>query len=123
MRTWLEVIGAMWSAETVAVLGSSNLQVLKLPNAKSESVALGLCEERVSARKLEKQELRPREVRFTPSSRNSPGRATPPGVLLLLVKLKPAGRVMFAPFTIALVLLELPPTNWREPVLSFPTHL
>src|SRR5438128_5515196 len=104
MRTWLEVIGAMWSAETVAVLGSSNLQVLKLPNAKSESVALGLCEERVSARKLEKQELRPREVRFTPSSRNSPCKATPE-FLLLSVKLKPAGRLMFPPLTIALALL------------------
>src|SRR5262245_51606799 len=39
---------------------------------KSESVAVGLWEERVSAMKVEKQPFRPRAVRLTPSSRNSP---------------------------------------------------
>src|SRR5262249_31201750 len=88
MMTSLEVIG--WpllklSAMTEAWLGSCASQVSKLPRTKSESVAVGLWEERVSARKVEKQAFRPREVRFTPSSRNSPGKATFPGVLLLLV--------------------------------------
>src|ERR671923_1639238 len=44
----------------------------KLPTTKSERVAVGDWDERVSARKLEKQPLRPRAVRSTPSSRNSP---------------------------------------------------
>ena len=85
MRTWSEVIGGMSFAWTVAVLGSSNWQVLKLPITKSERVAVGLWDERVSARKLEKQPPSPRAVRSTPSSRNYPGNATFPGVLLLLV--------------------------------------
>ena len=45
------------SALTLAVLGRVALQVLKLPNVKSESVAFGVCDERVSAKKLEKQSL------------------------------------------------------------------
>src|SRR5215475_2963478 len=72
MTAWLEVIGSIPSAWTVAVLGSVAMQVLKLPSTKSESVAVGLCDERVSARKVEKQPCRPRPVRLTPSSRNSP---------------------------------------------------
>src|SRR5262245_53827986 len=44
----------------------------KLPSAKSESVAVGDWEERVSARKAEKQPFSPSAVRSTPSSRNSP---------------------------------------------------
>src|SRR5690349_11795232 len=75
MTTLLEVIG--WPllkllAWTEAWLGSITSQVLKLPSTKSERVAVGDCEERVSARKLEKQPLRPRPVRLMPSSRNSP---------------------------------------------------
>src|SRR5262245_31997711 len=98
MITSLEVIG--WpllklDAETDAVLGSCTSQLWKLPSTKSESVAVGLCDERVSATKVEKQASRPREVRLTPSSRNSPGRATFPGVLLLLVK--DQGSVTFDP--------------------------
>src|SRR5437667_1428940 len=44
----------------------------KLPVTKSDSVAVGDCEERVSARNAEKQPPKPRAVRSTPSSRNSP---------------------------------------------------
>src|SRR5262249_52131660 len=72
----LEVIGTpllKLSALTVAVLVSTTWQVSKFgPSAKSDSVADGLWEERVSARKLVKQGLRPSEVRLTPTSRNSP---------------------------------------------------
>src|SRR5262245_16525343 len=77
--TWLEVIGPMWttggprmSPWTDAPLGSCRLQVLKLPITKSDSVAVGLCDERVSAMKLAKQSPSPSAERFTPSSRNSP---------------------------------------------------
>ena len=45
----------MPSACTVAVLGRLRVQVSKLPTTKSERVAVGLWEERVSGRKLEKQ--------------------------------------------------------------------
>src|SRR5262249_55474244 len=64
--TALEVIG--WpllklDAETWAVLDRVTRQVSKFgPSTKSDSVADGLCEERVSARKLVKQALRPRDV-------------------------------------------------------------
>src|SRR4051812_40061397 len=44
----------------------------KLPITKSERVAVGLCDERVSARKAEKHPWSPSAVRSTPSSRNSP---------------------------------------------------
>src|SRR5262249_36835487 len=63
MMTVEEVIG--WpllklSALTLAVLLRVTWQVWKFgPSTKSESVADGLCEERVSARKLVKQGLRP----------------------------------------------------------------
>src|SRR5262245_24278149 len=97
------------------------MQVLKFPNAKSDSVAVGLCEERVSARKLEKQALRPRALRFTPSSRNSPaaGWWAPPllvydqgtliGALLTMANVLP---------TIGLPLLRA--TRW--PVASSPVQ-
>src|SRR5262249_9189462 len=87
------------SAWTLADLGSVNMQVSKSPITKSDSVESMLVEERVSAMKVEKQGLRPRAVRFTPTSRNSPGKATFPGVPLLLVK--DQGSVTFAPLTIA----------------------
>src|SRR5262249_22240587 len=124
--TWSEVID--WpllklSAETDAVLGSCRSQELKLPSTKSESVAVGLCDERVSAMKVEKQASQPKEVRVTPSSRNSPGRAPFPGVLLLLVK--DHGSVTFDPLTIANVLraIGLPLLRaTRLPVASSPTH-
>src|SRR5262249_34652668 len=74
------------SAGTVAVLGRTNTQPGSVPTTKSERVALRLCEERVSATKLAKQELRPRAVRLTPSSRNSPVKKSWLPVLLLLVK-------------------------------------
>src|SRR2546423_10426163 len=72
----------------------------KLPITKSERVAVGLCDERVSARKLEKQPPRPSAVRSTPSSRNSPaaGRLVPP------LSVNDQGTVMGAPLTIAKVL-------------------
>src|SRR5713226_6224953 len=72
----------------------------KLPTTKSESVAVGLWEERVSARKLEKQPLRPRAVRSTPSSRNSPAA----GCVWPLLFVYDQGSGMGAPFTIANVL-------------------
>src|SRR5258706_14773867 len=72
MIPWLEVIGSIPSALTVAVFGRSRRQVLKLPITKSDSVAVGLFDESVSARKLEKQPPSPSELRLTPSSKNSP---------------------------------------------------
>src|SRR5262249_20034322 len=121
MTTWLEVIGSMPSAWTVAVLGRSNRHVLKLPSTKSESVAVGLCDERVSARKLEKQPSIPRAVRLIPSSRNSP-RAGPE---LWLLSVKVQGTVIAAPFTIAKVLplIGLPLLRaTRPPVASSPVQ-
>src|SRR5262249_24300391 len=71
--------------------------------------------------KLEKQPPRPRAVRSTPSSRNSPWL----GVLSPLLFVYDQGcAVLRGPlFTIAKVLSALPPTNWRCPVASSPTHL
>src|SRR5262245_47838557 len=94
---WFDVIGAIPSAATVAVFGSSSRQVLKLPVTKSESVAVGLCDERVSARKLEKQPPRPSAVKSTPSSRNSPAA----GPVFLLLSKNCHGTVIGEPFTIA----------------------
>src|SRR3954451_17045399 len=116
MTTWLEVIGAMPSAWTVAVLGRSSLHVLKLPITKSERVAVGLCDERVSARKFEKQSPRPGAVRFTPSSRNSPAA----GPVFLLLSVNDHGTVIGAPLTIAKVLLGGVGTATRPPVASLP---
>src|SRR5262245_66517812 len=108
----------MPSAETVAVLGRSNRQVLKLPMTKSDKVAVGLCEERVSARKLAKQLPRPRAVRSTPSSRNSPAA----GPVLWLLSRKDHGTVMDAPLTIAKVVPAGAVTGTRLPLPSLPVH-
>src|SRR5262245_13704166 len=97
--TWFEVMGSMPSASTVAALGRSNRQVLKLPITKSERVAVGCCEDRVSARKLEKQPPSPSAVRSTPSSRNSPGA----GPVLWPLSVKDQGTEMGVPFTTAKV--------------------
>src|SRR5439155_14221079 len=121
MITWFEVIGGMPSAWTVAVLGRSSRQVLKLPITKSERVAVGDWEERVSARKLEKQLPRPRAVRLTPSSRHSPGA----GVLLWLLSVNDQGYGLGreAPLPMAKVLLGGVGTATKLPVASLPTHL
>src|SRR5438128_12467218 len=78
----------------------------KLPRTKSERVAVGDCEERVSARKLEKHPCRPKAVRSTPSSRNSPGAGLEAPLLLVYDQ----GTLMGAPLTIAKVspLMGLP---------------
>src|SRR5947208_12716234 len=99
MMTWFEMIGAMPSAWTVAVLGSASEQLLNGPSTKSESVAVGLWEERVSARKLEKQPPRPRPLRLMPSSRNSPWA----GCVSLLLFLNDHEVLIADPFTIAYV--------------------
>src|SRR5262249_37849697 len=52
--------------------GAARLHSGKLPSTKSDRVAVGLCDDRVSARKLVKQPSMPSAVRSTPSSRNSP---------------------------------------------------
>src|SRR5262245_59338217 len=98
MMTWFESTstGGL-SAWRWAVLGSGNSQFSKLPITKSESVAVGLAEERVSARKLAKQLPRPRELRFTPSSRNSPAA----GPLAPLLFVNDHGTVIGPPLTIA----------------------
>src|SRR5262245_5209299 len=118
MTTWLEVIGGMPSAWTVAVLGKSSRQVLKLPITKSDSVAVGLCDERVSARKLEKQPPSPRAVRSTPSSRNSPAA----GPVLWLLSVKDQGTEMDPEFTIANVVVPGAATCTRLPVASSPVQ-
>src|SRR3954451_24633668 len=100
MITWFDVIGAIPSAFTVAVFGKSSRQLLKLPTTKSDSVAVGLWLERVSAMKLEKHPPRPSAVRLTPSSRNSPAA----GPLFLLLFAKVHGTLIGALFTIANVL-------------------
>src|SRR5436189_2770157 len=101
MITSFDVIGSIPSALTVALLGRLRLHVLKLPITKSESVAVGLCEDRVSARKLEKQPPRPNELRFTPSSRNSPAA----GAVSRLLLINAQGVLIAEPLTIAKVLL------------------
>src|SRR5438132_210277 len=103
-------------------------QTGKLPTTKSDSVAVGDCEERVSAKNEEKQPLRPRAVRSTPSSRSSPwaNDVSP----LLLVNDQPSVDVGEA-LTIANVLPETaaqflagePSKHTSCPVLSFPDHL
>src|SRR2546423_14269420 len=86
---------------------------------KSDSVAVGLCDERVSAMKLEKQPPRPSALRFTPSSRNSPAAGCVAPLLFLYVH----GTVIGPPLTIANVLLGGVATATRPPVASSPTHL
>src|SRR5437870_8900492 len=93
----------------------------KLPTTKSDRVAVGDWDERVSARKAEKQPLRPRAVRSTPSSRNSPAA----GLLEPLLFVYDQGTLMAAPFTIAnvLPLIGLPLLRaTRLPVLSLPVQ-
>src|SRR5215212_1818098 len=91
------------------------------PMTKSDSVAVGLCEERVSARKLEKQPWRPSAVRSTPSSRNSPAA----GWFAPLLFRYDHGTVMAPLLTIANV---LPPIGLpllratRLPVASLPVQ-
>src|SRR5262245_40644365 len=97
IRTELDVIGGIPSAWTVAVLGRGNVQVLKLPMTKSDNVAVGLCDERVSAMKFEKQPPRPSAVRSTPSSRNSPAA----GPVLWLLSRKLHGTAIGPPLTTA----------------------
>src|SRR5262249_18415586 len=119
-----EVIG--WpllklDAETDAVLGSVTLQVLKLPSTKSDSVAVGLCGQRVSARNVEKQPFRPRAVRLMPSSRNSPAA----GWVCLLLLVYNHGTLIGPLLTMAKVLplIGLPLLRaTRLPVASSPTH-
>src|SRR5262249_47855519 len=118
ITTWLEVIGSMPSALTVAVLGSSNLQVLKLPITKSERVEFGAWEERVSARKLAKQAFSPRALRFTPTSRNSRGA----GPELWLLSVKDQGTVMAVLFRIPNVLFRGALSCTRLPVASSPVQ-
>src|SRR6516165_4523622 len=107
MSTWLEVMGPTWTTggpgmlyDSDAWFGSCKLQVSKLPSTKSDSVAVGLCEERVSPRKVEKQVGRPRALRFTPSSRNSPAC----GRVLLCLSVNAQGTEIGALFTMAKVL-------------------
>src|SRR5438270_13443234 len=94
----------------------------KLPITKSERVAVGDWEERVSARKVEKQPVRPRAVRSTPSSRNSPAA----GCVAPLLLVYDQGTLIGPPLTTAKVLplMGLPLVRaTRRPVLSSPTHL
>src|SRR5262249_35526940 len=127
MITVSVLIGPTWttggpgmSYDSDAWLGRSRWQVLKLPSTKSDSVAVGLCDDRVSARKVEKQVPRPRALRLTPSSRNSPGKATFPGVLLL--SRNDHGIVTFDPLTMAKVLASPPVIFTRLPPESVPVH-
>src|SRR5438552_6483835 len=102
--------------------GAPRLHSGKLPITKSERVAVGDCDERVSARKLEKQPCKPRAVRSTPSSRNSPAA----GCVAPLLLVYDHGTLIGPPFTIAKVspLIGLPLLRaTRPPVLSLPTHL
>src|SRR5262249_32507952 len=85
---------------------------------KSDRVAVGCWEERVSAMKVEKQPCKPRAVRSTPSSRNSPAA----GLMLPLLSLKSQGTPTDAPFTIAKVVLGTAASCTRLPVLSFPVQ-
>src|SRR5262245_44077202 len=90
----------------------------KLPTTKSESVAVGDCDERVSARNAEKQPSRPSAVRSTPSSRNSPAA----GLVWPLLFVYDHGTATAPPFTIANVVPAGVVTGTRPPVASSPTH-
>src|SRR5215471_918474 len=91
----------------------------KLPITKSDRVAVGLWDERVSARKLAKQPCRPRAVRSTPSSRNSPCA----GLVLWLLSVKDQGTLTGEPFTMAKVLSGSGVgTATRLPVASSPVQ-
>src|SRR5262249_48572063 len=93
-------------------------QVLKLPITKSDSVAVGLCDDRVSAMKFEKQPPRPRAVRSTPSSRNSPAA----GPVLWLLSRKLHGTAIGPPLTTANVVPVEVVTGTRLPVASSPVQ-
>src|SRR5256885_16881636 len=88
---------------------------------KSDSVAVGLCDERVSARKLEKHPWSPSAVRSPPSSKNSPAAGCPAPLLFRYDH----GTVIGPPLTIAKVspLIGLPLFSaTRLPVASLPLH-
>src|SRR5262249_19091173 len=99
----------------------------KLWKPKSESVAVGDVEERVSPSKVEKQPTLPpsRAVRSTPTSRNSPCAAwLLPGPPVLLLSVKDHGSVIVEPFTMAKLFVVLPGMgSERWPVASSPTHV
>src|SRR5690242_19400695 len=88
---------------------------------KSERIAVGLCDERVSAIKVEKQPWRPSAVRSTPSSRNSPAA----GIFEPLLFVYDQGTGIDPEFTIAKVLppIGLPLLMATSlPVASSPCH-
>src|SRR5262245_4229050 len=118
ITTSFEVIGGMPSAETVALLGRSSRQVLKLPITKSDRVAVGLWDDRVSAMKLAKQLPRPSAVRSTPSSRNSPAA----GLVRWLLSSNAHGTAIGPVLTIAKVVPVGVVTGTRLPVASLPVH-
>src|SRR5262245_23545753 len=98
--------------------GAPRLHRGKLPSTKSDKVAVGDCEERVSARNAEKQPSRPRAVRSTPSSRNSPAA----GLVWPLLFVYDHGTAIGPPFTIAKVVPPGVVTGARLPVASSPVH-
>src|ERR1051326_4912094 len=85
---------------------------------KSLSVAVGLWEVRVSARKLEKQPPSPKALRLTPSSRNSPAAGWWDPDLLVKVQ----GTEIAPLLTMAKVLPEGGVTATSEPVASSPVQ-
>src|SRR5262249_7391406 len=97
---------------------AARLHTGKWPTTKSDRVAVGDWEERVSARKLEKHPPSPRAVRSTPSSRNSPAA----GWLWPLLFVYDQGTEMAPLLTIAKVVLGMESRAWRWPVASSPTH-
>src|SRR5262249_25464869 len=85
----------------------------------SERLAVGDCEERVSARKAEKHPPRPRAVRSTPSSRNSPAAGCDWPLLFVYDQ----GTVIGTPLTIAKVVFGSGVgTATRLPVASLPVQ-
>src|SRR4051794_654719 len=90
----------------------------KLPATKSDRVAVGDWDDRVSARKAEKQPSSPRAVRSTPSSRNSPAA----GACAPLLFVYDHGTETAEPLTIANVLPGTVGTATRLPVASSPDH-
>src|SRR5262245_376121 len=98
----------------VAVIAHSE----KLPMTKSESVAVGLWELWVTARKVEKQLSKPSAVRSTPSSKNSP-RA---GLLSPLLLVYGQGTEIDEPLTVRYVVPATGVTASSRPVASFPVQ-
>src|SRR5262245_2734558 len=97
---------------------ASTLHSGNSPTTKSERVAVGLWDERVSARKLAKQPCRPSAVRSTPPSKNSPaaGRVAP--LLFVYDQVVSIG----PPLTMAKVVPAGAATGTRLPVLSSPVQ-